>query len=173
MSQSQTSDLNMETATAAQPEQNNNTNTQANVDQTTTKTYTQEDVDNIMAKVKNTTETRVSKKYAEVDVERYRQLVEAEESKAQEEATKRGEFDRVMKEQADKYNAKLSQYQNELTAIKVDGALLQAASKAKAINPQQVVELLKGQLKLNETGTVDVIDSGSGQVRYNDEFEVC
>ena len=168
MSQTQTSDLNTETATAAQPEQTQNT-TQANVDQTTTKTYTQEDVDNIMAKVKHTTEARVFKKYADVDVDRYRQLVEAEESKAQEEATKRGEFDKVMKETAEKYNAKIQQYQNELTAIKVDGALLQAASKAKAINPDQVVQLLKGQLKLNETGTVDVIDNTTGQVRYNDK----
>tara|TARA_R100001126_G_scaffold100430_1_gene78176 strand:+ start:158 stop:460 length:303 start_codon:yes stop_codon:yes gene_type:complete len=31
------------------------------------------------------------------------------------------------------------------------------------------VQLLKGQLKLNESGTVDVVDNTTGQVRYNDK----
>ena len=69
-----------------------------------------------------------------------------------------------------KFNNKISQYQSELTSIKVDGALLSEASGQKAVNPQQVVQLLKGQLKLNEAGSVDVVDN-NGQVRYNEKGE--
>ena len=131
--------------------------------------FTQDEVDKLISQRVSRERAKLEKKFADVDVDKYRTLVEAEESRLQEEAKKRGEFDQVIKEQAEKYNAKINQYQQELTSIKVDGALLQAASKAKAINPDQVVQLLKGQLKLNESGTVDVVDTTTGQVRYNDK----
>tara|TARA_B100000519_G_scaffold154572_1_gene135796 strand:- start:982 stop:1674 length:693 start_codon:yes stop_codon:yes gene_type:complete len=131
--------------------------------------FTQDEVDKLISQRVSRERAKLEKKFADVDVDKYRTLVEAEESRLQEEAKKRGEFDQVIKEQAEKYNAKINQYQQELTSIKVDGALLQAASKAKAINPDQVVQLLKGQLKLNESGTVDVVDNTTGQVRYNDK----
>lgn len=131
--------------------------------------FTQDEVDKLISQRVSRERAKLEKKFADVDVDKYRTLVEAEESRLQEEAKKRGEFDQVIKEQAEKYNAKINSYQQELTSIKVDGALLQAASKAKAINPDQVVQLLKGQLKLNESGTVDVVDNTTGQVRYNDK----
>ena len=133
--------------------------------------FSQEEVDKLISQRVSRERAKLEKKFADVDLDRYRTLVEADESRQQEEAKKRGEFDKVIKEQAEKYNAKINQYQQELTSIKVDGALLQAASKAKAINPDQVVQLLKGQLKLNEQGTVDVVDTTTGQVRYNDKGE--
>ena len=132
--------------------------------------FTQEEVDKLISQRVAREREKVLKKYKDVDLDHYQNLIEQDESRRQEEAKKRGEFDKVIKEQADKYNAKINQYQQELTSIKVDGAVLTAASKAKAINPSQVVELLKSQLKLNETGTVDVMDN-NGQVRYNDKGE--
>ena len=133
--------------------------------------FTQDDVDKLISNRVARERAKLEKKYSDVDVEQYRTLVEQEDSRRQEEAKKRGEFDQVVKEQAEKFNAKINQYQEELTSIKVDGALLNAASKSKAINPDQVVQLLKGQLKLNEAGTVDVIDPATGQVKYNDKGE--
>jgi hypothetical protein len=88
-----------------------------------------------------------------------------------ERVAKEKEFEKLLKEQADKFSTKINQYQSELTSIKIDGALLSEASNLKAVNPNQVTQLLKGQLKLNEAGTVDVIDNNSGQVRYNDKGE--
>ena len=133
--------------------------------------FTQDEVDKLISQRVARERTKLQKKYADVDVDKYRTLVEADESRRHEEAKKRGEFDQVIKEQADKFNAKINQYQSELTSIKVDGALVTAASKAKAINPDQVATLLRGQLKLNEQGTVDVVDTQTGQVRYNDKGE--
>ena len=100
-------------------------------------------------------------------MDHYKTLVEADEKARTEELEKRGEFEKVLKEQADKFNSKIHQYENELHSIKVDGALLNEASSQKAINPQQVVQLLKNQVKLNDAGGVDVVDT-NGQVRYDD-----
>ena len=129
---------------------------------------TQEEVDKLIQIRVGRERAKLDKKYSGIDLDKYHQLVEEEDKRKLKEAEKRGEFDKVIKEQAEKFNAKIGQYQTELTSIKVDGALLNAASKLKAINPEQVVTLLKGQLKLNDAGAVDVVDT-NGQVRYNEK----
>ena len=137
----------------------------------TTETFTQEAVNKIVAERVAKEKAKYDKKYGSIDVDHYQQLIEKEEKARQADLEKRGEFEKLLKEQADKFNDKIQQYQSELTSIKVDGTLLSEASNLKAINPTQVSQLLKGQLKLNETGTVDVIDAKTGQVRYNDQGE--
>lgn len=172
MSQTQTSDMTTETATAAQPEHTQNNPSQENVDNQPTKTYTQEDVDNIMAKVKHTTEAKVLKKFDGVDVDHYKTLVQKEEQLQLEEQKKKGEFEKILKEQAEKANSKINTLTQELTRIKVDGALLSAASSKKAINPEQVVRLVRDQVKMNpDTGEVEVVDPKTGQTRYTDKGE--
>ena len=48
---------------------------------------------------------------------------------------------------------------------------MQSASKNKAINPDQVVSLLQNQIKLNESGNVEILDS-QGLARYNNKGEL-
>lgn len=128
---------------------------------------TQDDVNRIVAERVQRERSKFEKKYSGVDLERYQQLVEQDEQARQTEMEKRGEFEKILKEQAEKFQSQINQYQNELHGIKVDGSLLSEASNARAVNPQQVVQLLKGQVRLNEAGGVDVIDN-NGQVRYKD-----
>ena len=167
--ETQTSDLNTENATAAQPEQTKNNPSQVEAVSQPAKTYTQEDVDNIMAKVKHTTEAKVLKKFDGVDVDTYRTLLEKEEQSKLEEQKKKGEFETILREQAEKANSKINSLTQELSSIKIDGALLDAASKHKAINPGQVVRLVKDQVKMNEDGSVEVIDPVSKQTRSTDK----
>jgi len=127
----------------------------------------QDEVNRIVAERVAREKAKFEKKFSNVDLDHYKTLVEAEESRTQQELEKRGEYEKLLKEQAEKFNGKLSQYQSELHTIKVDGALLNEASTQKAINPQQVVSLLKNQVKLNDAGGVDVVDQ-NGQVRYDD-----
>lgn len=136
-------------------------------EQKTEATLTQDDVNRIVAERVAREKAKFEKKYSGVDLDHYKTLVEADEKARTEELEKRGEFEKVLKEQADKFNSKIHQYENELHSIKVDGALLNEASAQKAINPQQVVQLLKNQVKLNDAGGVDVVDT-NGQVRYDD-----
>jgi len=154
--------------TVAQPEGEKQVDTQVSEKQENT--LTQDDVNRIVAERVAREKSKFEKKYSNVDLDLYHQMVEEKETLRQKELEKRGEFEKVLKEQADKFNNKISQYQTELTSIKVDGALLSEASGQKAVNPQQVVQLLKGQLKLNEAGSVDVVDN-NGQVRYNEKGE--
>ena len=130
----------------------------------------QDEVNRIVAERVAREKAKFEKKYSGVDLDLYSELVEKQEQARNEELEKRGEFEKLLKEQAEKFNGKIQQYESELHSIKIDGALLNEASGQKAVNPQQVVSLLKGQLKLNEAGGVDVVDA-NGQVRYDDKGE--
>jgi len=79
--------------------------------------FTQEEVDKLISQRVAREREKVLKKYKDVDLDHYQNLIDQDESRRQEEAKKRGEFDKVIKEQADKYNAKINQYQQELTSI--------------------------------------------------------
>jgi len=133
-----------------------------------TQSFSQDDLERIVGERVARERAKYEKKYSGIDVDHYQKLIDKEEKARKAELEKRGEFEALLKEQADKFNSKIQQYQSELTSIKIDGALLSEASNLKAVNPTQVSQLLKGQLKLNEAGTVDVIDTKTGAVRYDD-----
>tara|TARA_R110000803_G_scaffold32757_1_gene71982 strand:+ start:663 stop:1373 length:711 start_codon:yes stop_codon:yes gene_type:complete len=152
--------------TVAQPEgERQVADTQVSKEQETL--LSQDEVNRIVADRVAREKSKFEKKYSNVDINLYNDLVEKQEQSRQQDLEKRGEFEKLLKEQAEKFNGKIQQYEGELHSIKVDGALLNEASSAKAVNPQQVVSLLKGQLKLNEAGAVDVVDT-NGQVRYDE-----
>lgn len=130
-------------------------------------TLSQDDVNRIVAERVARERAKFEKKYSGIDLDHYKNLVEQEESRKTQEMEKRGEYEKLLKEQAEKFNGKIQQYEKELHTIKVDGTLLSEASNLKAVNPQQVVQLLKNQVKLNDAGGVDVVDE-SGAVRYDD-----
>jgi len=103
--------------------------------------------------------------------EEAKSVMQEKEQIALEEKKKRGEFEDILKDQAQKYQSEITQYQEQLRTIKVNDALLNSASKHKAINPQQVVELLKGKVQLNDNGQVEVL-AESGTPRYNQNGEL-
>ena len=130
--------------------------------------FTQEDIDRIVKERLGRERSKLMKQYEGVDVDKYRQLIDAEEKKQTEEQAKRGQFEEILKSTVGKKDQAIQNLQKELQAIKVDGAVLNAASGRKAVNPQQVVRLLKDQIRLNESGQVEVVDD-NGSVRYTDD----
>lgn len=94
-------------------------------------------------------------------------IKKAEEQKQLE----RGKFDEVIKKKTQEYNEKLSKLENELRDERVDKQLINAASKHKAINPEQIKSLLKNNVHLNKDGKVEVIDS-NGTPRYNKDGDL-
>jgi len=131
------------------------------------KGFTQEELDRIVKERLARERSKLLKQYEGVDVDRYRQMLEAEEAKQHEEQAKRGEFEKILQSTVQKKDTHIQQLQKELQAIKVDGSILNAASSRKAVNPQQVVRLLKDQIRLNDRGEVEVLDD-QGVVRYSD-----
>jgi hypothetical protein len=133
-----------------------------------TKLYTQAELDAITAAVRGTTEKKILKKFEGIDVEAYKSLVQKEEQLKLEEQKRKGEFEKILKETADKAQQKIQTLSSELAKIKVDGALINAASTKKAINPEQVARLVRDQVRMSEAGEVEVIDPKSGQVKYTE-----
>jgi hypothetical protein len=97
--------------------------------------------------------------------------MQKEEELQMQQAKEKGEFEKILREQSEKANQKISTLTQQLTRIQVDGTLLSLASTMKAINPEQVVKLVKDQIKMSEAGEVEVIDPKTGQTRYKDSGE--
>lgn len=145
-----------ETGSAAEPVQTEN--------QVETRSFSQEDVDRI---VQNRLK-QVEKKYEGVDVAEYQTLKaqQAEAEKAQ--MMKREQFEELLTKQKTEYDAKINKLQSELVKTRVDGSILNAAAKHKAVNPEHIANLMKSNVRLGETGEVEVLDT-DGNVRYNTE----
>ncbi len=95
-----------------------------------------------------------------------------ERRKAEEEKQlERGKFDEVIKKKTQEYNDKLNKLEAELRDERVDKQLINAASKHKAINPEQIKSLLKNNVHLNKDGKVEVVDN-SGTPRYNKDGDL-
>lgn len=128
------------------------------------KSFTQEDVDRI---VQNRLK-QVERKFEGIDIDEYKQLKQAQEQAETERMMKKEQFEELLQKQRNEYEAKLNSLQGEVTKTHVDGALLNAASKLKAVNPEHVAQLLRNQVRLGEGNAVEVLDA-EGNVRYDTE----
>ena len=136
-----------------------------------TKTYSQQEVDNMMARMKGSLEKKLLKPYEDLgDPVELRQLREEAAKKQQAEAIKRGEFEKTLQELAAKKDAEISKRDSVIKEYKVNVPILSAAAKYNAVNAEQVKALLSTNVRLNEGGDVEVVDS-KGSVRYNDKGE--
>ena len=135
------------------------------------KTYTQEEVDNMMARMRGSLEKKLLKPYADLgDPEELRQLREEAQKRQQEQQIKRGEFEKTLQELAAKKDSEIQKRDAIIKDYKVNMPLVSAAAKYNAVNAEQVKALLANQLRLNEEGEVEVVDT-KGSVRYNDAGE--
>jgi len=133
------------------------------------KTYSQQEVDNMMARMKGSLEKKLLKPYQDLgDPEELRNLKTEAEKRAQEQQLKRGEFEKTLQEKADKWNAEIQKRDSIIKEYKVNTPLLSAAANYKAVAPEQVKALLSNQVRLNEDGEVEVVDA-KGSVRYTDK----
>jgi hypothetical protein len=130
--------------------------------------FTQEQLDRIVEDRLAKQRRALEKRYAGVDVEHYRKLTAAEEQQQLEDAKAKGEFEKILKDTVSKKDGTIEQLRNELHSVKIDGAVLSAANKGGAINAQQVVSLVKNQIKLGDDGNVEIVDS-NGNPRYNEK----
>ena len=167
MSDSKQTEVKVEEATEA----NANDSKQQTPETEVSKTYTADEFNNAMASVRKKTEANVLKKFEDVDVQHYRDLVQKDEAMKLEEQKKRGEFEKILKETAEKKDQDIQQLRSQLNSVKVDGALLNSASKHKAINPEQVVRLVRDKVRLNDAGDVEVIGD-NGAPRYTESGEL-
>jgi len=137
--------------------------------QETAKTYTQTEVDNMMARMKGSLSKKLLKPYEELgDVEELRSLKAEAEQKAQAEAIKRGEFESTLKELAQKKDLEIQKREAIITEYKVNAPIVDAAARYKAVAPDQVKQLLNSRVRLGENGEVETLGT-DGKVQYDDQ----
>jgi hypothetical protein len=140
----------------------------SNETQATVKTYTQKEVDDMMAKTKNAVMKKISSKYEDLgDPEELRTIVSNYQKVQQENQLKRGEFDKVIQELASKKDAEIQKRDRIIESFKVETPIVDAAARYRAVNPDQVKALIRNQVRLNQDGEVEVLDE-KGVVRYDD-----
>jgi len=137
-------------------------------DQATEKTFTQAEVNAILAKTKSQLEKKYTSKYEELgDPDQLKQIVSEHQKIQQEQQLKRGEFDRVIQELASKKDAEIQKRDRIIESFKVETPIIEAASRFRAVAPEQVKALIRSNVRLNPEGEVEVLDD-KGQARYDD-----
>ena len=134
---------------------------------TESKMFTQEQLDNIV-------QARIMserKKYEKKIEEEEKQKTELLKQKQLEEAKSKADIEKLMKERIAEKDSEISRYKTEIKKEKIDNSILSVASKNNAINPQQVVQLIEKEVKLNDDGRIEVLDNNSN-VRYNPKGEL-
>lgn len=133
------------------------------------KTYTQDQVDDMMARTKGAVQKKYEKTLADLgDIDELRQLKATHEQQQLDLQKKRGEFDSILKSMVDKKDEEIRKRDDIIKSYTVDMPLVNTAAQLGAVNPKQVQALLKSNLRLGDGGEVEVLDE-KGTVRYSDK----
>jgi hypothetical protein len=135
------------------------------------KTFTQEELDRIVADRVAREQRKFDKRLSGVDLDEAKDLLAKKEAAELERQKERGEFDKVLKQTVEKKDMEIQSYKSKLQQTLVDGAILGAASNNNAVNPTQVSQLLKTNTRLSDDGNVEVLDD-NGTPRYNDSGDL-
>ena len=135
------------------------------------KTFTQDELDRIVADRVAREQRKFDKKLSGVDLDEAKELLAQREAAELERQKERGEFDAILKKTVEKKDMEIQSYKTKLQQTLVDGAILGAASNNNAVNPNQVSQLLKSNTRLSDDGNVEVLDD-NGTPRYNDSGEL-
>jgi hypothetical protein len=163
MSEEQTN-VAQETATENQTQE---TNTEVKVETPKQNTFTQEQLDNIIKSRLEAEQRKYEKKLQEEE----NQKQEILKQKQLEEAKTKADLEKIMQERLQEKDQEVLKYKNQIKKEKVDNSILSIASKNNAINPSQVVALLKDEVKYTDDGRIEVVDNHSN-VRYNAKGEL-
>ena len=128
------------------------------------KTFTQEQLDNI---IKSRLDAEQKEHQRMLDDAKKKEEDAAKE-KLVKEAKSKAELEKLMQQRISEKDTEILKYKNEIKKEKIDNSVLSVASKNQAINPGQVVALLKDGIKLNDDGRVEILDNNSN-IRYNEK----
>ncbi len=149
-------------AVAPETQQNETPKEEVKVEETKQQTFTQEQLDNIIKSRLEAEKSKYEKKLQEEE----KQKAEILRQKQVEEAKTKADIEKIMQERIKEKEDEVLKYKNQIKKEKVDNSILSIASSNNAINPSQVVALLKDEVKYNDDGRIEVVDNNSN-VRYN------
>ena len=139
-----------------------------NQNQVQERTYTQKEVDDMAARLRASVTKKIQKQYEDLgDIEELRAMRQQAERQRIEEATKQGNFERVLQDLASKKDAEIARRDEIIRNYRIDNPLLDAAARMRAVAPDQVRNLLRNSVRLNADGEVEITDE-NGDVRYSE-----
>ena len=127
-------------------------------------TFTQAQLDNI---IKSRLDAEQKKHQRMLD-DAKKQEEEAAKEKLVKEAKSKAELEKLMQQRIAEKDTEILKFKNEIKKERIDNSIMAVASKNNAINPSQVVSLLKDTVKLNDDGRVEILDNNSN-IRYNEK----
>ena len=130
-------------------------------------TFTQEQRDNIIKSRLEAEQRKYEKKLQEEEKQRQEIL----KQKELEEAKTKADIEKIMQQRLEEKDQEMSKYKNQIKKEKVDNSILSVASNNNAINPSQVVSLIKDEIKYTDDGRIEVVDNHSN-IRYNSKGEL-
>ena len=131
------------------------------------KTFTQEQIDNII-KTRLEAEKQKNQKILQEEENKKNELLKEQQLK---EAKSKADIEKIMQDRLSEKDSELQKVKEQIKKEKVDNSILSIANKEKSINAQQVVSLLKNEVKYNDDGRIEVVDNNSN-VRYNSNGEL-
>ena len=137
------------------------------VEETKQNTFTQEQLDNIIKTRLEAEKSKYEKKLQEEEKQK-QEILKQEQLK---EAKTKADLEKIMQERLSEKEQELAKVKDQIKKEKVDNSILSIANKEKSINAQQVVSLLKDEVKYNDDGRIEIVDNHSN-VRYNAKGEL-
>jgi len=156
-----------EEQTNVAPEVATETKEEVKVEETKQNTFTQEQLDNIIKTRLEAEKSKYEKKLQEEESQKA-ELLKEQQLK---EAKSKADIEKIMQERLSEKDSELQKVKDQIKKEKVDNSILSIANKEKSINAQQVVALLKNEVKYNDDGRIEVVDNNSN-VRYNSSGEL-
>ena len=156
-----------EEQTNVAPEVATETKEEVKVEETKQNTFTQEQLDNIIKTRLEAEKSKYEKKLQEEEKQK-QEILKQEQLK---EAKTKQDLEKIMQERLSEKEQELAKVKDQIKKEKVDNSILSIANKEKSINAQQVVALLKNEVKYNDDGRIEVVDNNSN-VRYNSNGEL-
>ena len=129
--------------------------------------FTQEQLDNII-KTRLEAEQRKTQKILEAEESKKAELIKEQQLK---EAKSKADIEKIMQDRLSEKDSELNRYKTQIKKEKVDNSILSVANREKSINAQQVVSLLKDEVKYTDDGRIEIVDNNSN-VRYNTKGEL-
>lgn len=132
------------------------------------KTYTQREVDDMLARTKGAITKKIASKYEDLgDPDELRNIVSQYQKQQQDQQLKRGEFEKVLQEKMSAKDIEIQKRDKLIEEFKLNTPILDAAARLRSVNPEQVKALVRSNVRLNADGEPEVVDR-EGKVRYDD-----
>ncbi len=133
-----------------------------------TKTFTQDEVNALMARTKSQLEKKYSSRYEDLgDPDELREIVQQHRKSKEDYQLKRGEFEKVLQEKLSAKDIEIQKRDRLIEEFRLNTPIVDAAARHRAVNPDQVKALIRNNVRLNADGEVEVLDR-DGQVKYDD-----